>query len=111
MPDGAKVTLYSKVLDEREGPGHPSQVSNPTPLKPRPEYEAPALQDRAIDNLRFIRETMERAGTFTAVSGWGIVSAGVVAIVASFVATLPRDPRGWLAVWMGAATQSLRSAA
>ena len=82
-------------------------MSTPTPLRPRPDYEPPALQDRAIDNLRFIRETMERAGTFTAVSGWGIISAGIVAVVASFIATLLRDPRGWLAVWMAAAVVAL----
>ena len=57
-----------------------------TPLRPPPEERDPALSDRALDNLRFIRDTMERAGTFTAISGWGIAAVGAVAMVAALVA-------------------------
>ena len=56
------------------------------PLRPPPVERDPALSDRALDNLRFIRETMELAGTFTAISGWGIVAVGVVAMMAALVA-------------------------
>lgn len=56
------------------------------PLRPPPAERDPALSDRALDNLRFIRETMERAGTFTAISGWGIAAVGVVAMLAALVA-------------------------
>jgi hypothetical protein len=59
-----------------------------TPLRPPPVERDPALSDRALDNLRFIRDTMERAGTFTAISGWGIAAVGVVAMAAAYVATI-----------------------
>src|SRR4030095_6945696 len=57
-----------------------------TPLRPESAERDPALSDRALDNLRFIRETMERAGTFTAISGWGIAGVGAVAMLAAVVA-------------------------
>ena len=60
----------------------------------------PALHDHAIENLRFIRDTMERAGAFTAVPGWGGVLMGVSALAAAALAGEPRQSRRWLAIWL-----------
>lgn len=61
-----------------------------------------ALHDRAIDDLRFIRETMVRSGAFTAISGWGVAAMGAVAVVAFLVAR-GATPESWVATWMGSA--------
>src|SRR5438552_17221593 len=62
-----------------------------------PHHGAHALY--ALDNLRFIRETMERAGQFTAVPGWGPVVMGLTARVTAAVTSRERETAGWLMTW------------
>jgi hypothetical protein len=60
------------------------------PVSARANSREPvALHAHAMDNLRFIRETMERAGSFTAVPGMGGMLMGVSA--------LARVNPGWMA--------------
>src|ERR1700676_4038665 len=67
----------------------------------QPIRKAPIpLQAHAIDNLRFIRETMERAGSFTAVPGWGGLAMGATAVVAGLIAGQGSRQADWLAVWV-----------
>ena len=58
------------------------------------------IHAHAIENLRFICETMERAGAFTAVPGWGGVGMGVSALVAAVISGPPDDTTRWVAVWL-----------
>jgi hypothetical protein len=79
-----------------------------TPLRTgrlRPAPAAPLLpgHERAADHLRFIRDTIERAGSFTAVSGWGQALVGIAGLLAAALAGRLVDPALWLATWVGAA--------
>jgi hypothetical protein len=75
-------------------------------LVPSSTNEPPALHERAMDNLRYIRETMERASAFTAISGWGQVAIGITALGATLIAH-GHPIKIWLAVWIAEAFISL----
>src|SRR5437660_9039281 len=59
------------------------------------------IHEHTLENLRVIRETMERAGSFTSIPGWGGlligITAGGAAVVAQRVVT---EPRAWLRTWL-----------
>jgi hypothetical protein len=69
------------------------------PIEDEPP-EPPALHERAMDNLQFIRETMERSSAFTAVPGWGGVLMGLTALTGAVIATQQVTARDWLKVWL-----------
>jgi hypothetical protein len=58
------------------------------------------LPARAADDLRFIRDTMERSAAFTAISGWGQVILGLTALGAAALAARQASPFSWLRVWL-----------
>lgn len=75
------------------------------------------VKDKANDDLRFIRETMERASAFTALPGWGGVAMGLTAL-AGGVEAGTHPSRAWCVTWLatagiavaiGAATTTLKA--
>jgi len=66
----------------------------------RPFRSPEPIGHHALDQLNYIRSTMERAGSFTAVPGAGGVLMGVTALVAAAVAHRQTAPGAWLRVWL-----------
>jgi hypothetical protein len=62
-------------------------------------HEPIEMQARAMDHLRYIRDTMAKASQFTAVPGWGGVAMGVTALIAAVFASRTATADAWLAVW------------
>lgn len=76
-------------------------MANRNAMRKVDEGDGPvSLGDRAIDNLAFIRETMERSTSFTAVPGYGGMLMGVTALVAAYIAAQQIYLRDWLVTWL-----------
>jgi hypothetical protein len=65
------------------------------------------LHEHAMDNLRYIRQTLERAGSFTAVPGKGGILMGLVGLAAARMAARQAGAGAWITVWMFAAIVAL----
>jgi hypothetical protein len=78
-----------------------SPLTPPTPdSAPRPPE---ALHARAMDDLRYIRETMEGAASFTALSGWGGFLIGLTALPAAYLAARAPTHKLWMWTWLAEA--------
>jgi hypothetical protein len=62
-----------------------------------------SINERAFENLKYIRETMERAGYFTAVPGWGGVLIGVSALLTVLISRGLPSKDLWFESWLGEA--------
>ena len=56
-----------------------------------------------LDQLQFIRQTMESVTSFTAVPGWGMVFLGVTALAVAVVARSISSQVTWVLLWLGEA--------
>ena len=63
--------------------------------------QAPDLTPDPAADLRFIRDTMERSASFTAIPGWGQVILGATALAAAGLAA--HQPGAWLRIWLAEA--------
>jgi hypothetical protein len=68
-----------------------------------PERPPRSVSSQAADNLTFIRSTMERSSTFTAIPGVGGVVTGVIGLIAAVVGARQPTADRWLLTWLAAA--------
>ncbi len=71
-------------------------------VEPNPPID---LHERAMENLSFIRDTMARSSPMTAVSGWGTMAMGALALAGSYVASRERHVPidAWIYTWLAVA--------
>ena len=67
----------------------------------------PSFGQHAEESLQFIRRTMERSSTFTAVPGLGGAGMGVVGLAAAVLAANQTSVERWLVVWLVAAAVAI----
>ena len=71
-----------------------------SPLRKETDEQPVNIGDRAIDNVKYIRDMMERSASFTAVPGYGGMLMGTTAIAAAYIASQQIYLRNWLIVWL-----------
>ncbi len=71
-----------------------------------PEQRKRPAEPQVEEQLKFIRDVMERSGTFTAVPGLGTVTMGICAVIAAYICSIVSTRDAWLITWMVAAAVS-----
>lgn len=73
------------------------------PQRRDPSTKPTPIDAGAVENLRYIRDTIEAAGTFTTVPGKGCIAMGITALAAAALESVPDLASSWLQIWVGAA--------
>jgi hypothetical protein len=98
--------LHSTLCDEKYLTALPlgRQDSFMRAAPNEPDEPRNDVGSHAARNLRYIREALENAGSFTAVSGRGQVAIGATAVLAALMAYRQPSRPAWLATWLVEAT-------
>jgi len=75
-------------------------------LRSRWRAEPTQLGTSAAENLRYIRDTIEAARTFTTIPAKGCIAMGIAAIAAAGLESYPPLAAHWLPIWLIAAVVS-----
>ncbi len=81
-----------------------------TPQRRTPTTKPTPIDAGAVENLRYIRNTIEAAGTFTTVPGKGCIAMGITALAAAALESVPDLASSWLQIWVGAAIMAAAAA-
>jgi hypothetical protein len=81
-----------------------------TPQQRFKRIEPTRIDSGAVENLRYIRSTIEAAHTFTTVPGKGCIAMGVVALAAVVTESFEAMAPYWLTVWIAAAVLACAAA-
>jgi hypothetical protein len=73
----------------------------------RDEVAVTSFGQHAEESLQFIRRTMERSSTFTAVPGLGGAGMGAIGLAAAVLAANQSSSERWLIVWLLSAAVAL----
>ncbi len=71
--------------------------------QPEDKKPLPSMQSRAEENLKFIRDTIEAAASFTSISGIGLIFTGLIGLTAAWLdLTTNQSPAAApsLTIWM-----------
>jgi hypothetical protein len=80
-----------------------------SPHRPR-RIDPTPIDSGAVENLRYIRNTIEAADTFTTVPGKGCIAMGITALVGVGLESIPQLAPHWLAIWLGVAVVAFTAA-
>jgi len=72
----------------------------------RTTSETHSIGTGAAEHLRYIRNTIAAAHTFTTIPGKGCIAMGIAALIAAGIEAIPAFAEHWLPIWLTAAVVS-----
>lgn len=99
------ITCHYKVLSTHQDFCYSDGVAVTEPARrPTPIV---GIHDKAHENLRYIRQTLEGASSFTAVSGWGLCALGALGCLGFLLSRPYAGSLMWAIVWLGIASTAV----